>query len=92
MALRDRKNKLKPLSDMGYSCIDRGTMYVTGENLGFTNGYISVLKKDTFTILEDKEADEREVVSFEPVKPVDNIEISSEILELLENIKYDIKD
>jgi hypothetical protein len=90
MALFDFVDKNKS-TNYGYSRGPDGIMHVKGENIYFTNGWVNVLPKHTFKILEDKEKGDRELVSFESVKSVDILEVDISILEYLKDIKYDIK-
>jgi hypothetical protein len=90
LALLEKKDKTRSwMTYYDYSTID--TMEVKGENAIFTPGYIHILPKEGFQEIEDKKTKEKELVSYEPVEPIDILKITPEILNLIPGITYDLK-
>ncbi len=92
MALFDEKDKTKGSMTSEYECSSDGHMKVSGKNVFFNKGYVYVLPRETFEVFEDKEKDDRELVSQTSVKPVDIVPINAEIINLLEDIEINFQD
>jgi hypothetical protein len=90
MALFDEKDHSKNGWRSFYETKDE-KMTVGGENITFTPGYIHVLPKESFQKTEDVDKDMEETVSYVPVTPVDIIQITPEVLNLIPGITYDLK-
>jgi hypothetical protein len=88
IALFDKKDRAQKSASSFYSAY-KDTMSVGGVNITFTPGYIYVLPKESFRTVENEQ--EKEIVSFEPVIPIDTIHITPEILDLIPGITYDMK-
>jgi hypothetical protein len=88
MAIFDKKDKSKK-SRASYSCTNNEEMLVDGENITLTPGYIHVLLKDKFQEIEDERT--KEIVAFQNVSPIEIIRITTEILDLIPGITYDLK-
>lgn len=89
MALFDQKDPSRGWQS-SYSAQGDGPMQISGENYTFTPGYIYVLPRDTFEV-EGDEIDS-ELISRQPVTPIDVIEIDPSILKDLEGITIDLKE
>jgi hypothetical protein len=64
------------------------TFSMHGNNTVLTPGWVHVLPRDTFEVLE--EGGSNETVSMEPVRPIASIEVKPDILRLFPNIDLDL--
>lgn len=85
MALFAKKDLSKDSWRSSYDSEDGEKFIVSGENFTFTPGYVHILPPDTFKLVADEKGNS-ELVSNEPVKPIDTIYIAPSILKLFEDI------
>ncbi|MDO8603840.1 MAG: hypothetical protein Q7K40_00270 [bacterium] len=89
MALFAKKDADKNGWRAFYNSTNEDEMSVGGENVTFTPGYIHVLPGEKFRKVDDKNS--KEIVAYEPVAPIDVVQVTPDIAAYLSGINYDIK-